>query len=136
MPLRRSSEAVRKQNWFTVLFELLVVVIGVVLALQLNQWKPHHELRQREQVALARIGEELEAMVAHAEGVVAVAEHRVELATLVLNALRERQLHERDREAFEEGLGGLDVVLMLTIIRRDRPTALTTSASAVTASKS
>jgi hypothetical protein len=113
MLLRRLSEAVRKQNWFTVLIELLVVVIGVVLALQLNQWKQDHELRQREQVALARIGEELDAMVAHAEGLVAIAEHRVELATLVLHALRERRLHERDRAAFEEGLGGLDVVLML-----------------------
>jgi hypothetical protein len=110
MPLRRLSEAVRKQNWFTVLIELLVVVIGVVLALQLGQWKQEHELRQREQVVLARIGEELDAMVAQAEGAVAVAEHRVELATLVLNALRERRLHERDREAFEQGLGGLDVV--------------------------
>jgi hypothetical protein len=29
MPLRRFSEAVRKQNWFTVLIELLVVVVGV-----------------------------------------------------------------------------------------------------------
>jgi hypothetical protein len=110
MLLRRLSEAVRKQNWFTVLIELLVVVIGVVLALQLGQWKQEHELRQREQVVLARIGEELDAMVAQAEGAVAMAEHRVELATLVLNALRERRLHEHDRAAFEEGLGGLDVV--------------------------
>jgi hypothetical protein len=110
MLLRRLSEAVRRQNWFTVLIELLVVVIGVVLALQLGQWKQEHELRQREEVVLARIGEELDAMVAHAEGAVAMAEHRVELATLVLNALRERLLHEHDREAFEEGLGGLDVV--------------------------
>jgi hypothetical protein len=110
MLLRRLSEAVRKQNWFTVLIELLVVVIGVVLALQLGQWKQEHELRQREQVVLARIGEELDAMVRQAEGAVALAEHRVELATLVLNALRERRLQERDREAFEQGLGGLDVV--------------------------
>jgi hypothetical protein len=113
MPLRRLSEAVRKQNWFTVLIELLVVVIGVVLALQLGQWKQEHELRQREQVVLTRIGEELDAMVAHAEGVVAIAERRVELATLVLNALRERRLHERDREAFADGLGGLDAVITL-----------------------
>lgn len=74
-----------------------MVVIGVILALQLGQWKQDHGLSQREQVVLARIGEELDAMVAHAERVVAVAEHRVELATLVLNALRERRLHERDR---------------------------------------
>lgn len=110
---RRLSLAVREQNWFTVVVELLVVVIGVVLALQLGQWKQEHELRQREQVVLARIGEELDAMIAHTEAVVAVAEHRVELATFVLNALRERQLHERDRAVFEEGLGVLDVVLSL-----------------------
>jgi len=113
MSLRRLSEAARKQDWFTALIQLLVVVVGVVLALQLDQWKQEHELRQREQVVLARIGEELDAMVAHAERIVALTEHRVELATLVLNALRERQLHEGDREAFEDGLGGLDVVTSL-----------------------
>jgi hypothetical protein len=110
MLLRRVSEAVRKQNWFTVLIELVVVVIGIVLALQLDQWKQEHELRQREQAVLARIGEELDAFVAHAERVVALSEHRVELATLVLNALRERRLDERDRDAFEDGLNALDVV--------------------------
>jgi len=111
MPGRRLSEAARKQDWFTALIQLLVVVVGVVLALQLDQWRQEHELRQREQVVLARIGEELDAMVAHAEGVVAIAEHRVELATLVLNTLRERQLHDRDRETFADGLGVLDVIV-------------------------
>ena len=38
MILRRVTEHVRAQNWFAVLLDLLVVVTGVFLGLQVTQW--------------------------------------------------------------------------------------------------
>jgi hypothetical protein len=38
MILRRLSTAVRKQDWFTVLIETLIVVLGVFLGIQLGNW--------------------------------------------------------------------------------------------------
>ena len=38
MILRRLSTALRKQDWFTVLIETLIVVFGVFLGLQLGNW--------------------------------------------------------------------------------------------------
>ncbi len=38
MILRRIAAALRKQDWFTVLIETLIVVLGVFLGLQVNNW--------------------------------------------------------------------------------------------------
>ncbi len=49
MILHRFSEAVRKQNWFTVALELLILVLGVFLGLQVNSWNQARlEARQSE----------------------------------------------------------------------------------------
>jgi hypothetical protein len=37
MPLRRFGRAVRRQDWFTVVIELLVVVVGILLGLQVDE---------------------------------------------------------------------------------------------------
>jgi len=38
MILRRMAEAIREQNWFTVIIEILIVVIGIFLGLQVTEW--------------------------------------------------------------------------------------------------
>ena len=38
MILRRITEAFRKQDWFTVAVETLIVVLGVFLGIQLGNW--------------------------------------------------------------------------------------------------
>ena len=49
MILHRFSEAVRKQDWFTVAIELSILVLGVFLGLQVNNWNEARlEARQSE----------------------------------------------------------------------------------------
>ena len=38
MILRRLAEGVRKQDWFTVVVEVLIVVVGIFLGLQVDDW--------------------------------------------------------------------------------------------------
>jgi hypothetical protein len=38
MILRRIAEAFRRQDWFTVFVETMIVVLGVFLGLQVNNW--------------------------------------------------------------------------------------------------
>jgi hypothetical protein len=45
--LRRFSTAVREQDWFTVTVEILIVVIGVFIGLQVNNWN-EARLEQRQ----------------------------------------------------------------------------------------
>lgn len=47
MILQRFSVALRKQDWFTVIVETLIVVFGVFIGLQVNNWNENRELTKR-----------------------------------------------------------------------------------------
>ena len=52
MILRRLSDAFRKQDWFTVAVEILIVVLGVFLAIQLGNWNEARKAQASEQQLL------------------------------------------------------------------------------------
>ena len=75
MILRRLTNAFRKQDWFTVAVETLIVVLGVFLGLQVNNWNAARVMRTDEADLLSR-------MIVEAE------EARVDMADyLALNTL-------------------------------------------------
>ena len=55
MILRRISENVRSQNWFTVAVEFVIVVVGVFLGLQVQDWNEARKERIEEQGLLSRL---------------------------------------------------------------------------------
>ncbi|MCA8900454.1 MAG: hypothetical protein KDA53_04330 [Hyphomonas sp.] len=59
MILRRLTDAFRKQDWFTVLIETLIVVLGVFLGLQVNNWNAARAEREQSQEYLSRIRADL-----------------------------------------------------------------------------
>jgi hypothetical protein len=59
MILRRLATAIRKQDWFTVLIETLIVVLGVFLGLQAQQWAGDRERRAMEADYIARLHNEV-----------------------------------------------------------------------------
>ena len=63
MILRRLSKSIRKQDWFAVLIEFVVVVAGIFAGLQANDWAQERQDRRQEQAALERLF--LEAKSAH-----------------------------------------------------------------------
>jgi len=63
MILRRLSKSIRKQDWFAVLIEFVVVVAGIFAGLQANDWAQERQDRRQEQAALERLF--LEAESAH-----------------------------------------------------------------------
>lgn len=48
MLIRRFVVALRQQDWNTVLLELVVVIAGIYLGLQVNQWVEERDLRRKE----------------------------------------------------------------------------------------
>lgn len=60
MILRRLSEAFRKQDWFTVLIETLIVVFGVFIGLQVNNWNYARAERAQETELLRALHQEIE----------------------------------------------------------------------------
>jgi hypothetical protein len=59
MILRRLAEAFRRQDWFTVTIETLMVVLGVFLGLQVNNWNEARAEAERSREYLSRIRAEL-----------------------------------------------------------------------------
>lgn len=61
------AEAFRRQDWFTVTLETLMVVLGVFLGLQVNNWNEARAERERSREYLSRIRAELVADIAEME---------------------------------------------------------------------
>ena len=61
MILRRLTTALRKQDWVTVLIETLIVVLGVFLGLQVNNWNADRVARAEADDLLWRLVVEAEA---------------------------------------------------------------------------
>ncbi|MDX1570880.1 MAG: DUF6090 family protein [Xanthomonadales bacterium] len=63
MVLRRLAEAIRTQNWFTVLIELVIVVVGIVLGIEVANWNEERLERREEQAYLERLHADLESAI-------------------------------------------------------------------------
>lgn len=59
MILRRLTNAFRKQDWFTVVIETLIVVFGVFIGIQMANWNEAQADRARELRLLAELRAEL-----------------------------------------------------------------------------
>ncbi len=55
MIIRRMADAVRTQNWFTVVIEIFVVVIGIFLGLQVTEWNDSRKDIAQEKIYLQRM---------------------------------------------------------------------------------
>jgi len=63
MILRRLATAFRKQDWFTVAVETLIVVLGVFLGIQLGNWNQARAAQARETGLLIELREEIETSI-------------------------------------------------------------------------
>ncbi len=59
MLLRRLAEALRRQDWFTVLIEFLIVVLGIFVGLQVSNWNEQRVFANRERVYLGQLHDEI-----------------------------------------------------------------------------
>ncbi len=66
MILGRLAHAIREQNWFTVALEVVIVVIGIFIGLQVDDWNQRRFERESDQRALALFVDELQLMLEEA----------------------------------------------------------------------
>ncbi|HKK29580.1 MAG TPA: DUF6090 family protein [Alphaproteobacteria bacterium] len=60
MLLRRFAVHVRDQNWIAVCLDILVVIVGILIGLQVNDWQGRLESRDREQFLVEQLEQDLE----------------------------------------------------------------------------
>jgi len=64
MILRYLADAIRGQKWFTVLIELAVVVVGIFLGLQIDDWNERRKENSLERGYIERLEAEVDANIA------------------------------------------------------------------------
>ncbi len=64
MILRHLADAIRGQNWFTVLIEVAVVVVGIFLGLQVDDWNERRKEHSLERDFIGRLEAEVDANIA------------------------------------------------------------------------
>ena len=83
MILRRLTTALRRQDWVTVVIETLIVVFGVFIGLQVNNWNQARQDRADGSFYLASIGEDIASDAAFLEANIANLQRESEHAELI-----------------------------------------------------
>lgn len=104
MILRRISEALRKQDWLTISVELAVVVVGIFLGLQVDEWNRNRVDAENEQAFLARLAVDVARMERFETSYIEAANQRLENLQTTIRALQTCRLPDDDRAAFESTL--------------------------------
>ncbi|MBT5186956.1 MAG: hypothetical protein HOH19_13675 [Kordiimonadaceae bacterium] len=55
MILQKLASAIRRQDWFQIVIEVLIVIVGIFIGLQVDDWNNEREERVSEQVYLDRL---------------------------------------------------------------------------------
>ena len=106
MILRRIANGLRRHDWTAVLIELLVVVIGLLLGLELNDWSNNLKDRGLAEAYYDQLILDLEADVATGESGIQTADHNVAMGDLIYRAATRGNL---------DGVGDGDLVLALIV---------------------
>ncbi|MFY0637599.1 hypothetical protein [Maricaulis maris] len=94
MILRRLAIALRKQDWFTVLIETLIVVFGVFMGLQVSNWNETRQERVEAHSLLERLERDFEQQLALTERGIARQLLYLEVTGRLINGIRDGELDE------------------------------------------
>jgi len=102
MILRRITTALKRQDWVTVFIELALVIAGVLIALQIDNWNTAHQDRIDEAYYLGRILDDIDESIANNEHAIVFLSQRAERSAWVVRKLREGSLTKAEEDVFNE----------------------------------
>ena len=108
MILRNIADGLMRRDWGTVLVELVLVIAGVVIALQVDNWNSERIARGEEADYLSRIISELEDTRSQNAERIARAGEVVQALARAQLALLDRTLDAESQSAFESDFEALD----------------------------
>jgi hypothetical protein len=107
MILRRLTTALRKQDWVTVAIETLIVVMGVFIGLQVNNWNDTRMDRSVERATLIRLYEDIEERIAGQRRDIGFLEQQLADQAVVLKALDDCAVAPKDSMTVQRGIATL-----------------------------
>lgn len=107
MLLKRLAQGIRSRDWFTVFVELMVLIVGVFLGLQVDDWNQRRLDRIEEQYYLDRLGRDLERSLSEQETLLEGAWTNFEDALAIQKVLEARELGDMTAREFKERIGSI-----------------------------
>ena len=107
MLLRRVIQHVRKQEWTAIGIDFVIVVVGVFVGIQAQQWSNEREQRRLEHVYLERVLSDINLSIETNELNIARLTANSEGSTLVLESLRGCSLPVAQQDDFADGLSDI-----------------------------
>ena len=101
MILRSLTRAVREQNYYAVFLEFLIVIVGIVVGFQVNEWAADRANREKEAVYLLRLNDAFDSIL-----------DEIQLSYEEIDAYYERTsnflegIRNNDRERAQQGAWG------------------------------
>jgi len=95
MIIKRLAQALRNQDWFAVFVEILVVIVGLMLAFQLDRWWEQRGDRAQEAQYVARLIVDIETDIEALEYAVGLQTVRLEMADLLMDVVTDPELATR-----------------------------------------
>ena len=96
MILRKLAAAMREQNWFTVVLEILIVVVGIFVGLQVDGWNEARKDKAKERVYLERLSRDIDRDSDLLLQAIRSADERASDAVLAMNGLADPTSLETD----------------------------------------
>lgn len=96
MILQRIAKGLRQQDWVTVFVEFALVVVGVLVALQLEDWARYAENREKEKFYLNWLDQSLTDSIRNSQGAVASLKNYQETVDYAVQHLRACDLTSDD----------------------------------------
>ncbi len=87
MLLRRITQHVRDQNWFAVVLDFIIVVFGVFIGFQVNNWNNARQDNLRETIILNQLKDEFSAIKAQLEDERDIARERLDATKYVVELI-------------------------------------------------
>lgn len=100
MILRRVIEHLKKQQWTAVFIELAIVIVGVFIGLQVNDWKDARRDRAREIIYLESIATELDESIVSIQQSIGYSNERSALDELLIEAATDPEVVRADPGRF------------------------------------
>lgn len=104
MILRRLAEAIRTQSWFTVALEIFIVVVGIFIGLQADDWNQARIDRGLETRYLERLHADLQTDIDRMDRSEVIANRRMRQVVLLLDAIADPEVAARQPVQFIEAV--------------------------------
>ena len=100
MVIRRIINRFRTRDWAALVSELVIVIVGIFIAIQVDRWWEQQDDLQREQLYIARLAEDIERDIEEITYSIDLAAFRLDFANLLIAASRDPEIARDQPERF------------------------------------